>query len=62
MEIRNKRPDSVDIAHADFSAHVEGGGTVEVPDHVGESLVQQVDAWEQAHPVKATKGPSKENS
>lgn len=46
MLIRNKRPYAVEIV--DTGQCVEAGETAEVPDEVGESLVQQVDAWEPA--------------
>lgn len=44
MLIRNKRPYAVEIVAT--GQEVEGGETVDVPDDVGGSLAEQVDAWE----------------
>ena len=46
MLVRNKRPYAVEIVAT--GQRVEGGDTAEVDDEVGESLVEQVDAWEAA--------------
>jgi hypothetical protein len=46
MLIRNKRPYPVEIVAT--GQRVDAGETVEVDDEVGESLVEQVDAWEAA--------------
>jgi len=62
MNIRNIHTDTLEIAHADCSEVVEAGGTADVPDHVGESLIQQVDRWEQVQTSKAEKATSKEKS
>ena len=44
MQVKNKRPYAVEIVAT--GDRVEGGETVEVPDELGESLIEQVDAWE----------------
>lgn len=62
MKVRNITADALEIAHVDFSAACDAGGTVEVPDEVGESLIQQVDKWEQVQTSKAEKATSKEKS
>lgn len=48
MYVRNRQAEGREIVHADFIGYVEGGETVEVPDHVGLSLVDQPDVWEEA--------------
>jgi hypothetical protein len=51
--IRNKRDRSVTIAPTDGTdpVEVEAGGTAEVDDHLGTSLLQQPDRWEPAGPT-----------
>ncbi len=44
MKVKNKRPFAVEIPEVGF---VEPGEAIDVPDDVGASLVEQVDAWEQ---------------
>lgn len=46
MQVRNKRPYPVEIVAT--GQRVEAGETVEVDDEIGESLAEQVDAWEVA--------------
>ena len=52
MLIRNKRPYAVEIVAT--GQRVEGGDTVEVPDELGDSLTEQVDAWEEADSGRPT--------
>ena len=46
MYVKNLRPYPVEIAHVAYFATVEEGEAIEVPDEVGASLVEQVDAWQ----------------
>lgn len=59
MLIRNKHPETREIV--DTGDHVEPGETVEVPDELGESLVQQVDVWESAEGVKKSRKSTEES-
>lgn len=43
MKVKNKRSYTVEIPEVGF---VDAGDSIEVPDDLGESLVEQVDAWE----------------
>lgn len=56
MQIRNRQPWAVEIAapNHDFYADVEAGGTVEVSDELGASLLDQPDNWEAV--TKSAKG------
>jgi len=45
MKIINVSGRTRNIAHQDHYGLVEDGGTVEVPNKVGKSLVQQSDVW-----------------
>ena len=51
MKVKNKRPYPVEIPDVGF---VDAGDSIEVPDDLGQSLVEQVDAWESVT-SKATK-------
>lgn len=42
MYVKNKRPYEVEIPEVGF---VEPGGSIEVDDKTGKSLLQQEDAW-----------------
>ena len=55
MKIVNICGQPRDIAHQDYAGWVQPGDTVEVPDHVGESLVLQTDVWSAYVPPKTTK-------
>lgn len=55
MKVVNVSGRPRDIAHQDYAGLVEPGDTVEVPDHVGVSLVEQSDVWSEPVPVKTTK-------
>jgi hypothetical protein len=57
MKVKNKRSFAVYIVGHDVD--VEAGGTVDVPDDLGRSLVEQTDAWE-AVSNKATTAVTKE--
>ena len=59
MRVQNKRPWPVEVAHKTFTATVEAGGTIDVPEPVGKSLIRQRDAWQEA-PNKAKTASSKE--
>lgn len=51
MKVKNKRSYTVEIPEVGF---VDAGDSIEVPDDLGASLVEQVDAWEPVT-TKATK-------
>jgi hypothetical protein len=59
MKVKNLRPYPVYIVGHDVD--VEAGGTVDVPDDVGRSLVEQSDAW-QAVSNKAVPAVTKEKN
>lgn len=48
MFVRNRTPLGREIVHSDFQGFVDAGEVAEVPDHVGSSLIEQVDVWEEA--------------
>lgn len=56
MQVKNKRPYAVEIPEVGI---VDAGATIDVPDDLAASLVEQVDAWEPVKP-KAAKA-SEEN-
>lgn len=45
MQIRNKRPYAVEVDHDGVTYTAAAGDTVDVPDELGESLLEQHDAW-----------------
>lgn len=56
MKIKNKREVPVTIAAVGFDpVSVDAGGVADVPDELGESLLRQVDRWEEASSPKSTK-------
>ena len=44
----------VEIATATFSAFCEHGGSVDVPDAIADSLLEQVDNWITTKPAKGS--------
>lgn len=60
MKVTNVTSRPRDIAHQDHAGIVAPGATVEVPDHVGESLCQQTDVWAEHVPTKTKTTKTKE--
>lgn len=56
MQVKNKRPYTVEIPEVGF---VDAGDSIDVPDDLGKSLVEQVDAWEA---VKSKAGKASEEN
>lgn len=51
MQVKNLRPFAVEIPDVGV---VEAGDSIEVPDDLGASLCEQVDAWAKSKAAKAT--------
>jgi len=55
MHVKNRRPVAVEIVDPNPPNDIylcEGDGTVEVPDALGKSLLDQADNWDKAKPAK----------
>ena len=59
MQVKNISAEDRDIASKAYEGIVAAGETADVPDEVGESLIQQADVWKRVATSKADKADDK---